>query len=243
MINLKKKNTSGYIFIILAAFILAGVAGCGQDNTVQPVSSGSNNLSFSSASDKQVNGNNPQSTLELFEAKVLINDLKINIEGRDDDEHCASIKTGPFVIVLNLDSKVTEVTSASIPAGNYKKVKFEIHKLQGNEVSPDPDFVDMNGRYSVVVRGAFNGLPFVYKSSVTANQQVFLQKTLAVTTSEYLNLTFYASPMVWFADENGILLDPSLEINRGIIDANIKNNLKHHIRVFVDNDRDGKPDN
>ena len=196
-------------------------------------------------SDKVVQGSNPENILEIKEAKVLINDLKIHIkdddgEGGDDGE---KIKIGPFVINLLLDSRVTPVAISNIPAGNYIKVKFEIHKLQGNEMPPDPDFADANGRYSVVVRGFYNGVAFTYKSKVTANQKYHLQPPLSVTTTSGYNLTFYASPLMWFIDNNGNILNPMLESNREIIDSIIKNNLKKHIRVFVDNNCDGKPDN
>jgi hypothetical protein len=78
---------------------------------------------------------------------------------------------------------------------------------------------------------------------VTANQKYRLQPPLSVTAVSGYNLTFYASPLMWFIDNNGNILNPMLESNREIIDGIIKNNLKKHIRVFVDNNCDGKPDN
>lgn len=237
--KLKYRTVTLYLFLALSAFMLAGLAGC-SDNTV----SGTGNLSVSSGSDSRITGNNPASILQIFEAKVMINDLKINPDGDEREESAQHLKIGPFVISLNLDSNITLVTNVSIPPGNYRKIKFEIHRLQPNDIIPDSDFVDVNGRYSVVVKGAFNGVAFTYKSTVTANQQIYLQKKLAVLAiSAGPNITFFASPMTWFYDSNGTLLDPTIAGNRSIIEDNIKDNLKNHIRIFVDNDRDGKPDN
>lgn len=247
--SLSMRLPDGFIYIaymvgiFLVMVLLASMSGCSNNNPTEPVSAG--NVRFSSMSDNTIQGSNPENLLVLKEAKILINDLKIHlkddeIETEDEGEN---LKIGPFVINLSLDSKVTPVTIANIPAGNYVKAKFEIHKLQGNEMPPDPDFADANGRYSVVVRGLYNGADFTYKSKVTANQKYRLQPPLSVTSAMGYNLTFYASPAMWFVDDNGNILNPMLESNRVIIDNIIKNNLKNHIRVFVDNDCDGKPDN
>ena len=72
---------------------------------------------------------------------------------------------------------------------------------------------------------------------------MYLQKVLAVSPVATSNITFYANPFMWFYDENGNLLDPALAINRVKIDDNIRDNLKNHIRIFVDCDHDGHPDN
>lgn len=245
-----KNNNKSLLQILLIPAVLAAaillssaIQGCGNDNPAQPTASNTGAMGFSAGSDGVTQGNNPQSTLVIYEAKVMINDLKIHPDGDDNEEHGENIKVGPFVIDLNLDSKVTLVTNSMIPPGNYRKVKFEIHKLQPNDPVPDPEFSDANGRYSVIVKGSFNGIDFLYKSQVTANQKVYLQKVLTVSATASSNITFFASPYMWFYDEHGGgLLDPALPVNRLKIEDNIRDNLKNQIRVFVDCDHDGHPD-
>jgi hypothetical protein len=239
-------KSQGFVFltlitlIIAALVLLSGLSGCSNDNPMQ--SAGANNLRFSSASDKSLPGGNPQNILEITEAKVMIKDLKLFTEDDGNGEHEEEINIGPFVIKLFLDSKVTLVNFVTIPDGNYEKVKFKIHKLEENETSPDPDFIDAYGRYSVIVKGFYNGEYFVYKSKVSANQKQDLQKILSLTSNNLSNITFFASPLMWFTDNNGNILDPDLPFNRHLIDDNIRDNLKQHIRIFVDNDCDGKAD-
>jgi hypothetical protein len=240
-INYSTRNKiPGFASLIFAVLLLAVISGCSKDNPVQP---SANNFSFSAAADNGTTGMNPQNVLKIKEAKVMIKDLKIDLEKEGGSEEDEDINIGPFVINLSMDSKLNLITSTQLPAGNYEKVKFQIHKLQENEILPDPDFSDANGRYSVVVKGSFNGADFVYKSNVTANQKVNLQKTLNVAATISPNITFYAAPYDWFYDDNGNLLDPLSQISKNIIDHNIRDNLRHQIRVFVDCDRDGNPDN
>jgi hypothetical protein len=236
-------DTAVITFLIMVAMLLTGIMGCNKADNPMQSSNSSGNLSLSSISDNNTTGNNPQNILVIHEAKVMIKDMKIEMEegngGEGEDE---DFKIGPFVIDLNLDAKVNLITTSVLKAGNYEKVKFKIHKLSQNEVPPDPDFSDANGTYSVIVKGSYNGMDFIYKSKVTANQKLNLQKVLQITANRADNITFYASPILWFFDDNGNILDPTLEFNRHIIDDNIRDNIKNHIRIFVDDDHDGRPD-
>ncbi len=234
----KKVNLS---FLILVVLLLTGIFGCNTgNNPMQPSGMSSNNLDLSAVTDNTTVGN----LLVISEAKVMIKDMKIEMEqaaggGEGEDE---IFKTGPFVIDLRLDAGINLITNAFLKAGKYEKVKFEIHKLGPQEIPPDPDFSDDFGRYSVVVKGTYSGTKFIYKSKISANQKLNLQKILSVTANSANNLTFKANPSLWFLDDNGQILDPSLGINRQIIDHNIKDNLKHNIRIFIDDDHDGRPD-
>lgn len=234
-INPRMKLTS----IALIAVIMFLIYGCKSSNLTQPASG---NLNFSSTSSNSGNINNPV-ILEIDVAKVLIKDIKLNVaegpEGQEGKEE--NFKVGPFILYLDLSSSLNVISTGAIPPGTYDRVKFEIHKVNPNEALPDPDFIDGSGRYSVIVKGHINGIPFVFKSSVSAHQILAFPRSLFVNADGKSNITLKADPFLWFFD-NGMLLDPTIESNKDKIEYNIINNVNNNIKIFVDNDEDGRPD-
>ncbi|KXK45861.1 MAG: hypothetical protein UZ05_CHB002002417 [Chlorobi bacterium OLB5] len=140
-----------------------------------------------------------------------------------------------------MNSNINIVSTGFIPAGTYDKVRFMVHKLENNEPVPDPDFEDVNGRYSVVVKGSFNAIPFVYKSDKSAHQKLSFTNSLQVSASGKSNITLKVMPYIWFI-KNNAYLDPSDPANHSDIENNIKDNINNNFKIFVDNDRNGIPD-
>jgi hypothetical protein len=221
--------------MILAVLISAvGFYGC-SDSTTSPQA---DNLSFSVTSSTDTLGES-QNILVLDTVKVLIKDIKLNVANNNQDS--TNFKVGPFVLFLNLSSSVNTITSAVIPAGTYDKIKFEIHKLNDNEPVPDPEFADVNGRYSVIVKGSYLGNYFIYKSTKSAHQILNFPNTLPIIDSYLSNVTLIVSPYIWFI-KDGVYLDPRVPENSNDIDNNIKDNINHNFKAFRDNDRNGIPD-
>jgi hypothetical protein len=220
--------------LILAVLIsAAGLYGC-SDSVTSPQT---DNLSFSVMSSADSIGDS-QNILVLDTVKVLIKDIKLNVANNNQDS--TNFKVGPYVLFLNLTSNINFISSAIIPAGEYEKVKFEIHKLNDNEPVPDPDFADANGRYSVVVKGSYLGNYFIYKSTKSAHQILSFPKNLPVT-SILTNITMIVKPYIWFI-KDGSYLDPREPTNSNDIDNNIKDNIKNNFKAFQDRDRNGIPD-
>ena len=238
-----KSGKAEFGYLIILALLFAILSGCSNDNPMQPAAASNGNFSLSSASSNSVPGIN-QNLLQISTAKVLVKELKIYpVNDEENENHMKLVKTGPFVINMDMSSKTGIVFNTILPPGDYRMLKFEIHRVTPDETPPDPDFADANGRYSVVVKGTYNGVDFIYKSRTSAIQKDYLQKTLVVSVTSMENITFYAGPISWFLDENGNVLDPTLESNRHSIDDNIRDNIRNHIRLFIDDDYDGKPDN
>lgn len=218
-----------------AIAVMAGIGligGC-SDNT-SPVA---DNVDFSVTSSSGTTDFND--VLIIDTAKVLIKDIKLNVANANEDS--VNFKVGPYVLYLNLNSSVNVISTAYIPPGTYDKVRFQIHKLEDAEAVPDPDFADMSGRYSVVVKGTFNAVPFIYKSTKSAHQKLTFPGSLVVTINGVSNITLKVMPNLWFI-KDGVILDPMNEINRNDIDNNIKDNINNNFKIFVDNDRNGIPD-
>ncbi len=229
-----KKAILKYKFsaLILAMLISAAAFnGCGE--TLTP--SQGDNLSFSAMSSRDSIGDS-QGILLLDTVKILIKDIKVKFANNNDDS--TDYKVGPFVLFLDLSPNVRPVVTGFIPAGNYRKIKFEVHKLNNNEVLPDPEFEDVNGRYSVIAKGYYMGNYFVYKSTKSAHQILRFPNDVPLTASVLSNITLTVRPYIWFI-KNGIYLDPRDPANSNDIDNNIKDNIKNNFKAFRDNNRDG----
>jgi len=221
------------VLILIALISAAGLYGCSDSSTSPQI----DNLSFSVMSSADSAGDS-QNILVLDTVKILIKDIKLNVANNNQDS--TNFKVGPFVLFLNLTSSINNISSALIPAGDYDKVKFEIHKLNDNETIPDPDFADDNGRYSVIVKGSYLENRFVYKSTKSAHQILQFPKNLPVT-SILTNITLVVKPYIWFI-KDGAYLDPREPANSNDIDNNIKDNIKNNLKAFQDRDRNGIPD-
>ena len=221
------QKLSSFLILITFTFI-----GCENSTEVQP-----NGLAvsfFSEGSMTKVENN----SIVLNEIKVLIRNLKLD---RINSSGTSDVRVGPFVIGLNPKGFKTGVTVNDIPEGTYKRIKFEVHKLEDHEVPPDPEFTEGQSgseRYSIVIKGEFNGNPFVYKSQRTTYQEMEFQTPLTIENNSSVNLTIKVNPYSWFF-ENGEYLNPSDESNRSEIEMNIEHSFKN---VFKDNNRDGFPD-
>ncbi|MBK8982023.1 MAG: hypothetical protein IPM38_06790 [Ignavibacteria bacterium] len=228
-------NSKIIILFITALITTSGFYGC-SDTPTTPAQS--ENMSISVMNSVDSIGDS-QNILILDTVKILIKDIKLNVANNNQDS--TNFKVGPFVLYLNLHSGINEITKAIIPAGQYDKVKFEIHKLNNNETVPDIDFSDANGTYSVIVKGRYLGNYFVYKSTKSAHQKLDFPNTIQNSESVFSNITLVVKPYIWFL-ENNVYLDPTDLANANNIDNNIKNNFKKNFKAFRDNDRNGIPD-
>ena len=223
--------------IAITAFIaiIVNINGC--SNTVTPTQGNNLDFSYISSTDTTDHAGN----LILDTVKLLLKDIKLNVASSNDSDN---FKTGPFVSYVNLSNPaiLQTVGSAYIPPGTYDKIKFEVHKLNTNEAIPDPEFIDANNSYSVIAKGTFNGVRFIYKSDKSAKQQVSFPHPLVVTATTS-NVTLRIQPYIWFIDEStNMYLDPTNPANHNTIDNNIKENIKGNFKAFKDNDKDGIED-
>ncbi len=194
-------------------------------------SDGAVSLSFSPGSSLQ---KITDGALELTEVKILLSDIKMEMEdgieeedGEDGDESY-TVRVDPIVINLNLDGTATNFALANVPAGLYEEVEFKIHKVGASETPPDPEFKegdDESLRYSVIAKGNYNTVPFVYKSKKSTHQELEFETPIEILENSLTNLTILVDPHSWFY-KDGVLLDPSNPANENDIDNNIKESFK-----------------
>lgn len=228
---LKKEEAMQLLTRFLIFFVLA-ITGCDNSTEVK-----SNIVSASFFSESQLNKIQNNSLL-LTEVKQLIRNLKLD---RLEDNGSSDVKIGPFVVHLDPDGFNTGTEVNNIPAGMYKRVKFEMHKLEDNETPPDSEFKDGNSgseRYSLIVKGSYNNEPFVYKSQRTIYQEIEFAPPLTINDSKAFNFKIKVNPYSWFF-ENGDYINPIDEANRSEIEMKIEHSFKD---AYKDSNKDGIPD-
>lgn len=235
---MKQKNRiSAFLPGLLSFFLLsAALNGCSNDNSVSGNGSiTEDNLIINIKNDESVFDNN---SIIIDEAKALISETELEKEPSGQGE---IVINKLFVLNLKLPETITQLASTKIPSGTYNKIKFKVHKPEDNETPPDPEFKEGtsgNQRYSVIIKGRYNGSSFVFKSRKSAN--IVLSFPDMINIEETLrNITLVINSSLWFKNGNEII-DPSDPQFEDTINDNIKNAFK---RAFKDDDRNGLPDN
>lgn len=171
-------------------------------------------------------------------AKILLKNITFHRFPSDDGQ---DIKTGPLVVLLNLNGSLNTVAASRVASGQYDRVRFILHKPEDLEPIPDPEFRDGESgslRYSTIVRGTYEGRPFVYKSRINAQQEVRFTSPITVPEDGVVNVTLVVDPGSWFV-HNGATLDPADPSNADTIDEAIKASFRN---AFRDDNRDGRAD-
>jgi hypothetical protein len=223
--NIMKKLFRSFV-ILLSFFTLISYTGC--DSTETTDATVSVIFTLSSLTQKI-----SDETIQLDDIKILLRDIKIKNQSGNREKN---IKVGPFVVNLNLKGMTTDFAVGNVPPGNYDRIRFRIHTLEDAETPPDQEFIEGKLRYSVVVKGMYNSLPFIYKSKKSARKDLKLETPIQVTDNSTANLTITVDPVNWFYKDN-VLMDPNDPANENDINKNIKHSFK---RCFRDDDRNGK---
>jgi len=229
------KNTKlfrkAFIFIAAAGISLF-ITGCDENGGIT-IPSGATELTVSAKSNNNLL--NPPANIVITEAKALISKVEFEQESNQNNQ---IIKDAPFVVNFNTDGTLKEITTSYIIKDFYTKAKFQIHKVEDNESSPDPEFISGSQRYSFIIKGTFNGTPFVYKSKKSANIVINFSNTVNINLKK-MNITLVFNPAAWFAAGSNSL-NPSDPQNETTIDDNIKSSFR---QAFQDDNKDGNPDN
>ena len=182
---------------------------------------------------------NGAAIIEITAAKFLIKSIRFHESSNEDDS--LDFRTSAVVAVLNFNGLTSEIAVSDVRAGNYDQVSFLVHKVAGNETPSDPDFVSGNNRYSSIIEGLYNGVPFVYRSAKTINQVVTFPSVLVVEDlPSTLNVTLQLDTALWFVDNHGAQLNPTDTSNGNV--AQIDQSIHRSFRVFRDTNRDGHSD-
>ncbi len=249
MNHLRKFFPSCFIAATLAAILLS--SGCSSSTSVTTNEGTITMKSSLTTSDvnraMQVKGPTPASvdfdSIVVTNALVFVSNVKLHsdMDDTDSDTHDQTIKTGPFVLVFDSSGEHV-VTTASIPAGTYDRVKFEFHHPNKNAdaaiLAQYPQLQNGGQTYNVWIYGYTwkDGVPTSFSVVSLASKNVMLRfednalknrDNFVLNANSTATLLFELDPRIVF-HLNGILtggtlLDPrDLTItNQGDIDNNI----------------------
>lgn len=177
---------------------------------------------------------NEVDSIYVTRIRLLISNLKMHTSSSDTNTGDKTVKTGPFLIEYTpTGSKV--FTNATVPAGSYDRIKFEIHKLTSSEV---PNFLNdtifrdfvTDDRWTVIIEGnvvdAGVTSPFTYRSKVTDNIQVRFEPDLVLEAGSTTNVALQFSPKAVFKKGSSSPLDPRDGSNHSEMEKAIKDAIK-----------------
>jgi len=235
--------------------ILIVLLAIGCDNATEPTKVGSISMTSHHSTDISGMGKTAISqegstvdSIRLSRARFLLRDIKFKTQG--DADSC-NFRTSPFVLELNLSGVVQEIGVQSAPFGSYRRIEFDVHRLDTAEYNALPSserlqFLEFmaGDRFSIIIDGTMyrkGEVPrnFTFRSRVNAKQKIDLDPSLVVDSgSPVANATLSINSVSWFRSASGTLLDPT----DPKVENTISNNLRSVIRVHRDNNKDGKRD-
>ena len=173
-------------------------------------------------------------SIQITRARILISNLKMH---HDDGDTAGkgTIKIGPFLAEFNGSAGAKIISTVSVPAGTYDRIKLEFHKLSNAldaTLIADPIFAEFatSSRNTVIVEGKSykNGTmtPFTYRSSLTDNLQVKFDPAITLEGGQNYNIGIKFDPFVLFAVGANGPLDPTDVDNQKDIEAQIKLAIK-----------------
>lgn len=152
-------------------------------------------------------------SLQVTYTGIIVSNLKMSPD-ESDTVNEGTIKTGPFLI--EFDSTGTRiVTSASVTAGTYDRIKFEIHKLNAgvdDSLIANPkfsDYVANNATMKIMGHVWVGGVrsEFTYYSGNTENIQVLFDPPVTIAANSTTNVTLQFDPALVFISGASVL-DP-----------------------------------
>ncbi|MDR8393588.1 hypothetical protein NC796_20715 [Aliifodinibius sp. S!AR15-10] len=172
----------------------------------------------------QAKGWRDTNQVELSQVKMLINDLEL--ENVSDDS--LDFEVDNLVVNLPLNGDTLELTNQQIPAGQYDELDIEVD----SDIVDDPDLNDGNDRYSIVVKGTYNGEDFTFRSKREFEEEFRFNPPIEITdstTTVALNLSIYLDR--WFKHADPTNPDDQQKIER---------NIKRSFNIFskYDGDKD-----
>ena len=229
------------------SFTTSGTAGASLSRSLDPAAP-----SFSTTGTADV--------LTISKAQVVVARMELervdaactSDEAVGDDEHenenddCEELQLAPSIVDLPVgpNSTVVNAITVNIPEGSYSELKAKVRALRSTGRRSSAAFVAAHPEFDGVdirVEGTFNGAPFVYTGSVSANVERHFSPPLVVGATP-LNVTVDVDLANWFKDRSGALIDPSTAKPGTVNGTIVENNIRQSFRAFRDNDHNGHDD-
>lgn len=233
--------------IILSFALIVGASLSSCDSSTDPGSNGtvttraemtSSSVATTYELKDHVIGGDMADSLTVTKATVLFTNIKLHSDNQDSSGK-GTLKLGPSIVRF-VPGTASVISTASVPAGSYDKIKFEVHQYKGDDdkkALTDTTGLWMfsaNGKqYSTVVEGFVwkNGAssPFTFYSDKNINVEIKFASPLAVSTDGTTSATIQLDPSLTFATKSGStteVYDPRDASNNSKIENLIKDAFK-----------------
>ena len=240
--------------------LTAGLAACGNSDgnvtmAVGVPSTASSLTTQASASELVLSDGSHE--LRITSAELAIREIEFEQEestagcdvassddsGDDSSDDCHEFETGPTLLSVPLDGTVQQQLSATVPAGTYDEIEFEIRKI-GDDTQAERDFVAAHPEFdklSIVVTGTYDGRAFRYESRVDQEQEIELAEPLVIDgDNQEIGVTLTLDIRGWFVDGSGALVDPATANDGQPNESVVTENIARSIDMFHDDDHDGE---
>ncbi|CAN5649556.1 hypothetical protein BH10BAC5_BH10BAC5_03460 [soil metagenome] len=230
-------------FLILILFVSSAIIFQSCDSTDGGVTGPVNfNMDFAyKAKDSTINYTGAD--VIIFDTvKMLIKD--VTIQGQFGGVN--DVLPGTTEVYLNTNgSGFSSYMSALIPNSQYVSINYFLKSKTVDDGIIDPDFTT---GVSFVVKGKFNGVPFVYTSGAIDQNYglVFPSNFRVADGTSHLTITY--NPKLWFSanTDTGIIIVSPLTLTpalRTYIDDSFRGSLAATLSfAFRDDNKDGLPD-
>lgn len=187
-------------------------------------------------------------TIVITKAQIVVRKLELKSatagecpETDDSSDDCEEVKAGPMLVDLPVTAGATSALTASIPAGTYRELEFQIHKPTSSAadqalVTQNPNFANA----SIRVEGTYNGTPFVYTSTLTDVFELEFNPPITLD-ADNKNVTIKVDLTKWF--RNGTAVINPTTANPGQPNEQlVNNNIRSSLKSFEDDDHNGHDD-
>ena len=144
-----------------------------------------------------------------------------------------------MVLLVSPGAPLQRIDVRGVPAGTYRELEFEVHR------AAFADFLS-GERYSIIIEGTVYPTggalpsPFTFRSRLDERQEFEFEPGLVAADDQGpVNVTMLIDTGRWFRSADGTAVaDPRDPAQSALIETN----LRSSIRMFEDNDFDGKDD-
>ena len=184
-------------------------------------------------------------TLVITKAELVLRELELKLSASSTcatgtvEDSCESMELGPMKIDLPTTDVVASPISATVPAGTYHEIEFDIRR-PGTDPA-DVAFVAANPQFnnvSIRVEGTFNGTAFTFTSQLDQEVQIDFNPPVTITEGTN-NVTIAVDLRSWFRNTSGVLINPSTANPGQPNESSVTARIKASLRAFEDDDKSG----
>jgi hypothetical protein len=171
-------------------------------------------------------------------------------EAEVESEDCGEFSAGPTLFDLPLGDGAVQTFTATVPAGSYREVKFQIHRpvdANGDAafLAAHPDLAGVSIRVTGTYQHAGDPAPtpFSYTTDLTSEVEVELPAPVTVAAGADLAVTLSIDLTGWFANGDGTgLVDPAQALGGQPLESLVEQHIRSSFHAFEDENKDGEAD-